>query len=216
MTTLEPGDLVTINPYQVQAMNGEWSEGYASGKVGIVMDIQKGPNSWDPVRLNLRINLEKRPGERHAKAITYGRDAKEVTLYRVGPGRFELGVTHPFSEEELYYQRRQAFLAKVEAHDIRHQGFSNPATWAAALYIDNDERAYNYMRQKVRANGTVNPKSVEKCMQLYRLKVDDWTLECPLHIPEEFKGMGPMTDFVRRMHINWDELAKYYHKDNWT
>lgn len=128
-------------------------------------------------------------------------------LVRKGDGIVVPGVTYPFTEDELRDQRWQAFLARVEAKDVSHQGFSNAATYLAWLYLNNESGFVRYDLPSLRRkDGTVNPNKVRTSFERRGLVVDSWARECPIDIPREFAGRV-IHGLAGRMAVKWQEVA---------
>lgn len=126
-------------------------------------------------------------------------------LVAKGPGRFELGVTHPYSEEELKQQRWDAYVARVHLHDLTHQGYSNSATFLAALYLDQSTAFRAQLPGMWRKDGTVNADKVRKAFGQLGMTIDPWAYECPVEAPEEFQHYH--NPIRAKLNVNWDEVA---------
>ena len=115
--------------------------------------------------------------------------------------------------EELRIERLNEFQAKMLAHDVTHQGFTNPATFLAALYLDNDSNFYHkWIPANLRKNGTVNPSKVEKYFGKHH-KVDAWAFACPIGVPEEFKKTY-IPGLKAKMSVKWGEVALHVVKEH--
>lgn len=97
--------------------------------------------------------------------------------------------------------------------DERYNGWTNYETWAAALWIDNDQEAYNHARglaQDVRNAGPQPLPGVDFQREPVNILADqlqDW-----------IEGLAPdlsaslFSDLLTRAiaRVNWRELAEYY------
>ena len=136
-----------------------------------------------------------------------GHEAME--LHAKGDGQCTPGVHFPFTEDELREQRYEALVAKVAAFDIRHQGFSNPATFIAATHLEQDPRFHARLPSLRRKDGTVNADKIRSAFLGLKHQVDSWAFACPFDVPAEFahhhiRGLEP------RMRINWHEVAAHF------
>lgn len=114
-------------------------------------------------------------------------------------------VTHPYSEEELKQQRWDAYVARVHLHDLTHQGYSNSATFLAALYLDQSTAFRAQLPGMWRKDGTVNADKVRKAFGQLGMTIDPWAYECPVEAPEEFQHYH--NPIRAKLNVNWDEVA---------
>lgn len=198
---LRVGDTVRVKPYQVQSMSGLWAESGKSGCTAIVTGFKR-DYSWRSRYTHAVLRVLSRDGQ---SAWQDSEPFDRLELVERGPGHFVLGQTHPFTPDELRHQRWQAFVQKLEHLDLSHQGFCNPATFLAWLYLNQEPAAHAALRGYVRKNGTINPNRVEKLFRQLKLTVDPWAFECPLDMPAEFsKHLNPA---ARRQRVDWQEVA---------
>lgn len=204
----EIGDTVYVNPYKTRNMNGELVEGWPSGKTGIILKLTK-KYDWQraPTGVNLRIMSD---DGRNAESA-WMCPIEHLTLVSKGPGRVELGVTHPFSQDELREQRWEAYVEAAHAADLTHQEFCNQATFMAHLYLDQDTRFRKELPSLWRKDGTVNPDKVRKAFHRLGLQVDPEVFECPVEAPEEFR-LRP-NPIAGKLNIDWDEVAAEFTRD---
>lgn len=204
---IEIGDTVYVTPYKTQSMDGYWSAGYLSGTTGVVTGLRK-DYDW---RSTPNLALIRVLSEDGKDARSCERKIDGLKLVAKGPGRFELGVTHPFSEEELKKQRWDAYVVRAHLHDLTHQGYSNPATFLAALYLDQSTAFRAQLPDMWRKDGTVNADKVRKAFGQLGMTIDPWAYECPVEAPEEFQHhINPIR---AKLNVNWDEVAAEFTRD---
>lgn len=207
MSTYNPlglalGDTVRIKPYRTQTMSGYWYEGWGSGVVGVLVrmrmdyDWRAAPNLGSVRFLSDDDDFDASERER---------PLSELELVAKGDGTVVPGVTYPFSGYELRQQRLAQLVARIVALNRTHQGYSNPATFLAALYLGNDRRARERLPHMQRKDGTINPEKVRKLFFEVGLKVDDWAFEPTLDIPREFAGWRLGTEVLYA--VDWSEVA---------
>lgn len=202
---IEIGDTVRVKPYQAQTMSGLWHEGYKSNVIGQVCsfckdyDWRSGPNM---------VRFRALSADSYA-AWFDNHSISEVELIKKGNGTFEVGVTQPFSWQELRDQRLAVFEAKLWNVDTTHQGFSNAATFLVHLYLNQDARILAQVHTLRRKDGTINPVRLKKLFFKCRLKVDDWAFEPPLEVPDEFKHWAHRW----RQRVNWHEVADNFKEE---
>ena len=139
-------------------------------------------------------------------------DGGYMALVEKGPGSFIPGVSRPYSEREIKAQRFDAFLERLDAatqpDKLKHQGYSNAATFLAVTYLRNDHRfAEQMVPQLRRKDGSLNPERVRKAFSTLGLRVDGWATESPIDVPGEFAHYNhgaPMW----RLNVNWPEVAE--------
>lgn len=198
---LEIGDTVFVKSYQTQTMSGYWHDGYMSGRTGVIVSFRK-DYDWRGTPNLAHIRFMEEGGD---AAFSGDRPLSELTLVSKGTGRVELGVTHPFSGDELRKQRFAAYVAHAEAADLRHQGFSNPATFIVHFYLDQEPSIHAQLPQLWRQDGTVNPNKLKSLFSQLKLQVDDWAYSCPIETPTEFThARNPI---INKLQVNWDEVA---------
>jgi len=200
--SLSVGDTVRVKPYQTQSMCGLWSTGYKSGLTAIVTGFKK-DYDWRTIPNIAILRLINKDGE---DAYQDSHPISELTVIEKGPGRFELGVTHPLLKDELKKLRYMSVYEKIHSFDLRTQGFSNAATYLADLYLSQDPRAQDQIKGMVRKDGSINPKKVAKLFYQLKLKIDPWALQRPIDPPEEFRNHSFHDSHLYQVH--WDEVAK--------
>lgn len=135
-----------------------------------------------------------------------------MALVEKGPGSFIPGVSRPYSEREIKAQRFVAFLARLDAatqpDKLKHQGYSNAATFLAVTYLRNDPRfAEQMVPQLRRKDGSLNPERVRKAFSTLGLRVDKWAYESPIDVSGEF-AMYNLGRPMWRLNVNWPEVAE--------
>jgi hypothetical protein len=201
---IQIGDTVRCHPYTVQTMSGLRVDGHRSGVEGVVVDMHK-TYDWMPHPDMLKLRIFSKDGD---SAYTDKHPLNDVDLVTVGPGRFALGITHPYSPSELREQRFQAVVDRWLKHDHRHQGFSNAATYLAWLYLNQEPRWHEQVRLKRRRDGTINPTWARKAFRELGLVVDEWALAPQIEVPTEFKSWLQVRTF--RPQVDWDEVAAQF------
>lgn len=131
---------------------------------------------------------------------------KAVKLVRQGDGQCIPGVTYPFNEDELRQHRWDALVAKLASIDNRTEGYSNPATYLAALLLRNDSAALEQIVRMRRKDGTVNADKVRAVFRQRKLELDTWVFEPRVDIPDEFKHWR--WKLYTGLDVNWPEVAR--------
>lgn len=131
-----------------------------------------------------------------------------------GSGSFVPGVSLPFSERELSQQRWESYLerlrvALVEEFRVGTNGFTNPATFLAALAIDNDPDALRFARGKRRADGSLNPCWARRAFKMTRTVIPEWALAPLVDVPGEFASRR-IPEELRRG-VLWTSVAEHLH-----
>ena len=203
------GDVVRILPYNVVPKlypDAPPSVGRGSGEDGVVMSLNKRwawQTEWETATIRV---------VRGDEARQISRPLTELQLVTPGAGYVVLGVTHPWSADELRQQRWAAFVAKCEAFDQTVEGYPNVATQRAALYLNQEPRWHNQLRSHWRKDGSIHPEKVRKAFNALKLQLDPEVFECPLEIPAEFKDYrNPIAD---RLPVFWDVVAADFHRGN--
>lgn len=199
------GDLVRIKPYQVQTMSGLWVEAWDSGKLAIIQGFGSSSDwIYKPIDMaDLRLISEGTP-EAPILCCSSSDLLEGLELVTKGPGRLELGVTHPFSERELKEQRWQAWIAKCLGHDYTHEGWSNTATWCANLALTNDRKAMDRVYALRRKDGSINPDRLAKLFYEAKLSVDPEFFEPVFDPPESWAKPNCV---IKLRQIDWQEIA---------
>lgn len=207
--TLEAGDVVRITTYMVGllATGGPWHDATVEGKEFIVTHRYQRPT--DPAhvwRLCLRrLHNDPNGAPRSIIVQTYDDGLNAMELVRKGRGVAIPGEDYELTEGEKKELRWRAFEQKLLGIDWSYNGYSNAATYLAALYLRN-ERAWHDTKLPSlrRKDGSLNPNRVEKAFTDLGLKVDDWAFGFPIDIPTEFANyaLGRY-----RPKVNWQEVA---------
>lgn len=201
---IKVGDKVQIPFHHSANMNGEKYVAYSSECIGAVAKLYKdydwrGENNM--ASIYVIHDAESKGGQSYANYHSYKLEG--LTVLERGDGRFELGVTHPFSERELAAQRLKAFMARIAAADTTYEGFVNAPTYVAHLYISQERKLLNELRSYVRKDGSINPDKVEKAFYRAGLTIDGWAREPILSVPEEFAHWSNRW----RQGVDWKSLA---------
>lgn len=116
-------------------------------------------------------------------------------IEKLGDGK----VPVPGTDYQLSLKER--YDAKWKVTDHQYQGWSNPATFLAHVYLRTDARHYEQVRSMRRANGTVNPVRLQNYFSKQRdLSIDDWAQHHEL-FPER-------SEYSYRP--NWAEVAQEF------
>lgn len=200
-TAFNVGDTVTVIPYTVQTMSGLTVESFMSGKTGIILALTK-DYEWRTTPNKARIRVVEGDNE---NAWVTAEPLSNLRLVQQGPGHVALGVTHPWTKKELREQRWNDFVGRALGVNLEHEGFSNPATFLAWMYLDQEATAIRTLKGFVRKDGSINPNRVKKLFSELRLKVDDWAYACPLEVPAEFAHRP--NPLARWQALNWQEVS---------
>jgi hypothetical protein len=207
---IEVGDKVQFPKYKTQTMSGLWFEGTYSERTGVISRTFAEYNWMGADNMALiRCMSGGEDGQADGYETRYALD--QLILLEKGDGRFELGVTHPYSHQELKDQRWKAFKLKVENTDTRHQGFVNIASFLAHLHISQERRFFDTVFGMRRKDGSVNPDKIRKLysQNFLALRIDDYAHECPIDIPDEFIGWASRV----KQSIDWNDVAKAFKED---
>jgi hypothetical protein len=201
---LRVGDTVRIKSYSVTTLQSWVIPSSRSGRDAVVLELYR-DYAWRPApnRARLRVMLDA-----EGDAYTASEPLSNVVLLAKGPGYFELGNTHPFSERELRDQRGADFVARVESLNLEHEGFSNAATFLAWVYLNQQPSARRQLSPLVIKDGTLNPSRVEKLFNSMHLAIDPWALECPMDLPSEFSHY--LNPIANKQRPNWNEVAQQF------
>lgn len=186
-------------------MSGLRIDAYLSNVEGVVIDfVTRYDWMTEPDEARIRTI-----GKNDGQAWNVDHRIRELDLVQKGPGRFELGVTHPYAPWELKMERYGHVLQRFMSHDWTHQGFSNAATFLAWLYLSQEEGLVDRLRAMRRVDGTVNENKVAKLFYTARLTIDPWAYEIPFHVPAEFSG------WVSRFKpcVDWREVADQFSEE---
>ena len=111
----------------------------------------------------------------------------EVGTGEITPGSYEL------TQEEIWDER---FARREHAH----QGWSNPPTFLAQLYLNTESRHRSAMMGMVRRDGSINSSRLQTYFQKSGLHIDDWSW-FPETFPESLRY---------RYRVNWAEIATFF------
>jgi hypothetical protein len=106
-------------------------------------------------------------------------DARHVLVESIGDGQPPVpGKDFPLSKKEIFDER-------FASRDHRFEGFSNPATYLAHLYLRANSKHFSSVCAMKRANGTVNPVRVQNYFAKQPdLSIDEWA-RYPDGFPEQ-------------------------------
>lgn len=198
------GDIIRITRYMLGRMyENPTNDMTRVGKEAVVVSVQRSTYG-SAKQITCRQLLS---GEQETLEVYSGHEDFEYVRTLDGP--VVPGVTFPWTERELINQRWAAFLQKLEGFDHSHQGFSNPATFLAWLYLKNDAQACGQLKSMQRKDGTVSTAKVHRLFSVRRFKVDDWALECPIDVPAEFQNW---VETRKGRAVCWAEVAHAFRK----
>lgn len=120
-------------------------------------------------------------------------DASQVEVVRVGDGTVVPGESYQLCKIEVLRKR----FAEM---DHRYEGFKNPATYLAHLYLRTDAKHHQAVLGMIRSNFTINPTRLGNYFRKEGLKIDDWAW-----VPE---GFPPHHEFSRA--VAWEEVAEEF------
>lgn len=187
------GDKVRLTSHKEASLGYGYVDSGLAGQECIVVGVTGGQQDW---RITVRVLALCKFAYLDSLHTTWEmleRDCKES--WRKSP-------------DELRKERYDQFVSKALAHDTSHQGFTNPATYLAYLYLNNDKDFSTWVKRNVRKNGTVNPSKVEKYFGA-RHKVDSWAFECPIGVPAEFNRCV-IQGLRAKMSVKWGEVANMF------
>lgn len=81
----------------------------------------------------------------------------------------------------------------------KYQGYSNAATFLAALYLANDCNAYTALHKARQEDGTIRADDVKSIFLRHGLRVDSWACQY---------------DKTRTPKVNWAEVAEDFATEN--
>lgn len=205
-----PGDTVSIvehswapHLYPDCACHVPASEGWVIHTIS-----NSGSDRWNVNYLHLR-----RPGDpSYETAIVHEQYAR---LTSAGPGSYIDGVSLPYSTAELMRMEFDALVGQIhKALDERgtHEGWSNPATWAMVLAIDNNKHLLEAVRSLRRRDGTINTARLRKLVWRTLRKdevIEPWMRQPPIDVPGKFRHWA-MPCVQRRLALDWDEVSRNY------
>lgn len=87
----------------------------------------------------------------------------------------------------------------TQAAEQKYQGYTNAATYLAALYLANDFGAYTDLHKARQADGTIKADDVKNIFIRHGLRVDNWVCEY---------------DNTKRPQVNWTEVAEDFAAKN--
>jgi hypothetical protein len=119
-------------------------------------------------------------------------DAAWLEIVTLGDGTVKEG-SYQKSEKEIWTER-------FNVRDHSFEGYSNPPTFLAALYLENEPVCQTQLARMVRADGTINPRRIEKLFRDQKLVIDEWAW-----YPEEFPHRSEFKYWV-----NWTEVGDYF------
>lgn len=97
--------------------------------------------------------------------------------------------------------------------DDSYQGFCNPATYLAHLYLNNESTFHRMLPSLWRKDGTINPEKVKKAFKTLKLKIDEWAYECrftaPIFQKEKFELFSKRVA-LRLGQVDWNEVAAQF------
>lgn len=136
------------------------------------------------------------------------REYQSFELVAKGKGVCVPGVDYAFTEDELRGQRLSAFVDRIKAHDFRHEGFTNAATYLAALYLLNDGPTRPLLQGLRRKDGSLNPTRLERLFYQRKMTIDEWAYQCPVDTPAEFERYN-IPQLHTRAGLRWQEVADH-------
>lgn len=199
---LNPGDTVRIKDYLVTNLYGQDYPGRYCGKQGVVIKLYE-QGRW-PLFADVTLRVMADDLSSAVEALV---PSQHLELVERGPGFFKLGQTHPFSEQELSEQRWERYVQACQAAELTHEGFANPATFLAWMYLNQEPSAHHRLCQFVRKDGRINPNKVQKLFSDSKLDVDAWAYEFPVPVPAEFAAKRWGHPIAERLQVNWQEVA---------
>jgi hypothetical protein len=116
--------------------------------------------------------------------------AERVELVHPGDGTVLPGRDYEFTQLELAQ-------ARFNAMDHTYQGYTNAATFLAALYLRADAPHHNAVLGMVKANGRINPQRLENYFRRSKLVIDEWA--------QYAQGLPKRIEFC--LCVNWQEVA---------
>lgn len=151
--------------------------------------------------------------------IVRGRFVSEhkMVLVQKGNGFYTLGVDRPKASyevfgEELLAFRRKVVIAVENKMAARYQGFKNPATFLADLYLNNSHQFMNSVLPTLwRKDGSVNPLKLMKAFKTLGLVIDEWATAVPIEVPEKFKRASFAAE-IAPLKVDWLELTFGFHR----
>lgn len=120
-------------------------------------------------------------------------------------------VKRYFDEDDLVAERLFSFyVERCMNLDVTHEGYPNPATFLARLYIDNDAELLEKVLALRRKDGTINPERLRLAFHKAGMKVDDWAYEFHIDPPEGCEGRALPLEATQRLMVDWCMLAMIY------
>lgn len=119
-------------------------------------------------------------------------DVRWIEVLELGSGEIADG-SYELMQEEIWDQRWKAL-------DHTHQGWSNPPTFLAQLYLDNDSRHQGAVLGMVRKDGSINPTRLATYFRRSGLHIDGWSWY-PDPFPQHYRY---------RYRVNWSEIAVFF------
>ena len=182
----------------------------AAGEVHVVESMP--PKRWGSFCSDATANL--RYLNAHGGHSWHFVHPSNLELVEKGLGSYVPGVSLPFSADELRHQRWETYVERLrvalnEEHRTGYSGFVNPATFLAALAIDNDSTALHYAHSKRRRDGSLNPCWALQAFKMTRFKIDAWALDPLVEVPGEFASYVLPTEL--RRDVSWSSVAEHLH-----
>lgn len=209
---IEPGDRVRIlrhitGPTLYPDIRYEHP---AAGEVHVVESMP--PKRWGSYYQDATANL--RYLDAHGGHSWHFVHPSNLELVEKGLGSYVPGVSLRFSVDELRHQRWEAYLERLrvslnEECRTGYNGFVNPATFLAALAIDNDSAALHFAHRKRRRDGSLNPCWARQAFKMTKLQIDAWALDPLVEVPGEFASYVLPTE-LRRV-VYWGSVAMHLH-----
>lgn len=209
----QTGDTVLIRRYTVGRMTETPGPSELQGMYAIVVRVNWRPKyrSWKhdlAPDYDLRILGTWEPLYSFAK--WHERDYEELTLVTKGCGTAIEGVDYQITPEEQQDRAFKFYVERCMNLDVTHEGYPNPATFLARLYIDNDAELLEKVLALRRKDGTINPERLRLASHKAGVKIDDWAYKYHIDPPEGCEGRALPLEATQRLMVDWCMLAMIY------
>lgn len=209
----QPGDIVRIRRYTVGRMTETPGPSELQGSFAVVVKVNWRPkySFWKNLLApdyDLRILGTWEPLYGFAK--WYERHYEELILITKGNGTAVEGFDYQITPKEELERAFSFYVERCMNLDVTHEGYPNPATFLARLYIDNDAELLEKVLALRRKNGTINPERLRLAFHKAGMKVDDWAYEFRIDPPEGCEAWGLPLEAFQRLVVDWVLLSRIY------
>lgn len=209
----QPGDIVRIRRYTVGRMTQTPGPSQLQGSFAVVVKV-----NWRPMLryagsglapdYDLRILGSWEP--LYSFAGWAESAYEELILTTKGNGTAVEGVDYQITPKEKLERAFSFYVERCMNLDVTHEGYPNPATFLARLYIDNDAELLEKVLALRRKNGTINPERLRLAFHNARMTTDGWAYEFRIDPPEGCEAWGMPLEAKQRLAVDWCLLAMIY------